>query len=187
MADRRAPEIVNSLHEHGYLTRSVQPIAGQRHGKKFWVSPEKQAKADQFVMKNGRGAALEIKNGYNTFRFDQLRPDQREWAETYCIPPPHNTPYFVALVMGTDRPNSKKEFRRRAWIITYQYFLKAEEIVGVYQKTIPYRAGKGVNKEMQRLKIDAVTLFEAFELVWTQGMWWIPKSHPFSTHFDNRR
>lgn len=186
MADKRAPEIVKALHEHGYMTRSVQPIKVKRGGKWIWVSPEEQAKADHFVMKNGRSAALEIKNGYNSYRFDELRLDQREWAETYCIAPPYNTPYFIALVIGTDRPNSKMNFRRRAWIIPYKEYLSAEVTVGAYQKTLPYFAGKGVNLEMQRLKIDAITLFEAFELVWTQGMWCIPENNPFSTHFNRR-
>ena len=124
MADKYAPIVWRSLREQGFQTR-YDPTAK-------YATTDEPGRADGLVAHNGKSACVEVKCGDESFDFRDYRDNQREWAELYCVNEPYNIPLYVALVMGSDRPNYKFErgyHPRKLWMIPYEQFLIYEKVV----------------------------------------------------------
>lgn len=161
-----------------------------------WATAGENGRSDLIVLKNGKGAAVEIKSGNKGFNFSDWRENQREWAKVYCAM--CNVPYWIWLNLGETRLKgdlAKGKLLRRAWLIPEKDFLEAEEKIKSVQTTLPYEAVKGYSTFLQDNNLDALTLFKKYELSWsklnipwtpTQSKycWYIPNEHPFYKHFE---
>ena len=162
-SDKRSGEVARSLSAAGWLYRNdpidYSPAAGSGGG------------ADKLALKDGMGLAIEIKNGYSHFKFNDWRPNQREWAE-WCEED-RGVPYYIWLLLGKDQPhwNEDKFNPRKSWLIPRLEFLRIEALVQPIQNTLVFRAGKGMNKKIQEEKLDAINLLADFELEWDKGVW----------------
>jgi len=154
--DKYAPILKHSLQQSGYIIRADPTM-------KYAV--EESGRADLLVLKNGMGAAIEIKSAEHAISLKDLRDNQREWAREFCLSHPYNTPYWIFLIMGCHSPMLKRVpvnyMPFRAWIITLDVWEYIESILP--QNALPYLAGKGYNIEMQKHKLDAVHLLAEYE------------------------
>jgi hypothetical protein len=176
MADKWAHEVVRTLHKLGFGVRA-DPTT------RFATAGE-NGRADQMIVRGGRGCYIEAKTGTTGFDFDTLRPNQREWIESFALPEPYRMEVWIWLAMGTDRPNNTQPdaLPRKHWLIPYPVMLHVEKQVRPIQRTLPYRAGKGMRKEIQEQKLDALNLLRLWELEWVGGgVWDIPEGHLFHT------
>lgn len=199
MADKNHNFAIRCLHHAGFLTRSDMT-------SKFvgWDKKGDIGRADIFAGKNGKAINVEVKRGNERFQFDDWREPQRNWA-SYTESDPYNIPYWLFFTLGTDPPNwsDEKYLPRRSWLMPYQIFLEAEQIISPYQKSIVYRVKKGMNKKIQDNNYDAITLFKLYELKWAGsnsllrphwlgeslqttygGFWYVQNNHPLTRLFD---
>ena len=178
MADLHSGEVSRSLHKWGFGVRADPTVNWTQQGKGDFTP----GRADLMVVKNGYGCYIEIKSGKTGFLFSHYEPHQRQWAETYALPIPYQTPVWIWLFLGTDPPNRNPEryVPRKAWLVPYFAFLEVEQMIAPYQATLPYRVKKGLRKELQEGSLDACTLFRDYELQWNGGgVWMCPESHLF--------
>ena len=162
MADKNAHYCTRMLHHHGFLTRTDVTAQFIGHDKKDDIG-----RADMFAARGGKAVNVEVKRGISGFLMTEWRENQRKWAE-WSSQPPFCVPYYLYLTIGTHPPtyNPLNYLPRKSWLIPFKVVLQAEEKIVAYQKTLPMRVGKGMNKTMQELKLDAITLFEKYELKW---------------------
>lgn len=178
MADRVASEAVRTLHGYGFATRTDPTTQ--------LATVESPGRADVMAAKGGRAVFIEIKNGRDSFPFGNLRDNQREWAERYCLPSPYSNPYWIWLSLGGDPPhrNPEKYKPRKTWLLPYDVFLDIEATVKPIQMSLVYRCAPGMKREIQDRKLDAINLLSGWELTWEgNSTWGIPDSHPFNTLF----
>lgn len=192
MADKRQPEIAACFLNSGFVVYpSVVDYYSKEKREKInteGVAPGNYQKgvADLSIAKNEKSALVEVKNGNKGFAFSDWREEQRSWAE--MVEKEKRVPYFIALVVGDSRPdlkNGRDDLRpRKAWVIPRKYFLAVEYMVSKYQKSIPYRVLRNTPVEMRDANLDAITLFQQYELKWEKGGWHIPQNHKISTYFE---
>lgn len=157
MADNYAPEIRQSFHLQGFMTRVDETSRFATEGE--------AGRSDLVVLKNGKGCAVEIKAGVHSFSFADWRDNQRSWAKIWCEDY-SKIPYWIALAIGINGVAAPKKGLRHCWVIPYTYFEKIELLIKPYQNSIPYKIGKGFNLEMQQLKYDCVNLFKLYQCEW---------------------
>ena len=163
MADLNAHYCTKMIHHHGFLSRA--DMTSQFAG----ISEEQVGRADLACSRGGRAVNIEIKQGKAGFLLTNWREPQREWA-AWTTQPPFSTPYYMFLTLG-EHPatyDPSKYLPKRSWLIPYTVLLEVDTIISPHQKTIPMRVGKGMNKEMQRLSLDAITLLKDYELQWNK-------------------
>lgn len=162
LADLNASYAIKMLHYHGFITRT--DVTSRFVG---WDKIGDIGRCDVFAARMGKAVSIEIKNGKTSFQLDHLREPQREWAE-WTMKEPYCVEYYIYLTIGKNPPNWSpgKYIPKVSWLIPYQSYLEVEEKVNAIQKSIPYRAGKGMRKEIQENKLDALTLYKPWELVW---------------------
>ncbi len=205
MADKNAPMAIKMLHYHGFSCRTDVTSRFIGHNKEDDIG-----RADIFAGHGGKPVHVEVKRGLDAFNLDDWRENQREWAR-YTMDYPFEIPYWLFFTMGKDQPHYSEDkgySPRKSWLIPYQVFMDADAQIRPYQKSIVVRVKKGVNKNVQRLKLDAVTLFDGYDLLWQPanslikpvwmmskesreanitetygGFWVVPKKHPFYTAF----
>lgn len=170
-------EIVKMLHTYGGFTRS------QETGKYSQTEP---GSADIMLHLRG-GCAIEVKTGFNgTFRFKDWRENQREWATEYV----KNTLnfYWLAIVFeGMEEcPFSSLRNPKHAFLLPEARVWDAEETFMTLQESFPYKAKKGMLREIQENNLDAVTLWKDYGLLWQPRLGWqIPETHLFyKTYVD---
>lgn len=164
MADLNAHYCTKMLHHHGFLTRA--DMTSQFAG----ISEEQVGRADLACSCGGRAVNVEIKQGKTGFMLSNWREPQREWA-AWTTQPPFSTPYYLFLTLG-EHPatyDPAKYLPKRSWLIPYDVLLEIDSIVTPHQKTLPMRVGKGMKKEMQDRKLDAITLLGGYELEWNKS------------------
>ena len=122
---------------------------------------------------------VECKIAAMSFSFDSISDGQREWANQRTT---EGFSYWLALEMGEEKPNSKSENRKRAWLIPWSIWLDIEQIIidKVGTKTLNLIAGKGSRKVAQEEHLDAINLLSDYELVWKESTWNIPDNHPWN-------
>lgn len=192
MADRNAKSGIWSLHQWGVGTRTdpTNPYGG---------NDGEAGRADVMCYIRGLSVAVEFKAGKAGFDFAHWRANQREWAKRWCVGV-FGTDYYIFLTVGShpSNYNPEKYSPKRSWLVPMSAFLFTESAfenkqrkagVVVPQRTIPYRATKGYSRVLQENKLDAVTMFRAYELPWTKGSdgkpgyWSCPKLHPFYVRY----
>lgn len=163
MADLNAHFCTKMIHHHGFLSRA--DLTSQFAG----ISDEQVGRADLACSRGGRAVNIEIKQGKTGFLLTNWREPQREWA-AWTTKPPFSTPYYMFLTLG-EHPatyDPKKYLPKRSWLIPYDVLLEIDQKITPYQKTLPMIAAKNMRKEMQALKLDAVTLLADYELQWNK-------------------
>lgn len=190
MADRNHTAARRTFLHHGWMTRS-DPTT------KFVESP---GRADYLIAGRGMAIAIEVKSGLDGWSPGELRENQREWAEKYCIPPPFSTPYWIYLTIGVDpeayvegkarkTPHASKPsvyMPRRTWLFPYVMIHRIERALEGIQSTLPYRARKGLSTEIQRIGLDAHSLLRGYELCWhkprsvARPSWFSEAGKPYS-------
>jgi len=162
----------------GFNTFKNPDIRYDKWGKPLFQG--EPGKPDMDVWGGGRFTMIEVKDGYDSFSFNNFEQNKREYIAKYCTPAPYLVQVWIWLSLGNGYPNWKPEKQPRfTWLIPYQEWLKMEERVRPYQATLPYLAGRGYGLEMQAQKLDAVHIFERFVLQWEKGVWQLPHTHPF--------
>ena len=150
MADLYAPEVRKSLDLQGFMTR-IDPTSQ-------YATEGEGGRADILVLKNGKSCAVEVKSGRKSFLLSDWKDNQRSWSKIYCEDY-FTTPYYLSIVIGEEGLRAPKIGERHAWLMPKNVFEETEKTILPYQKTIPYKAGKGYDLEMQHLGLDAVTLW----------------------------
>lgn len=161
MSDLNAKYIPKLLTYHGFLYRTDFTA-------KFALQNEENfGRADTFAARNGKAVNIEAKQGSTGFMMTNWRENQREWGR-WSSGYPFNIPYFVFLTLGVHPAtyNPEKYLPKKTWLLPFNVMIDAEQKIIDYQKTLPMRAGKGMNKAIQEKKLDAITLFSKYELVW---------------------
>ncbi len=179
MADKFAGEVGKSLHQWKFGYRS-DPTAK-------YATADAPGRADMLATKGGRSVYIEIKSAAAAFAFTDLRDNQRKWIEEQALKV-EQTPVWIWLNLGQHPPNYNPDdyLPRRAFLVPYELFLDIENQVKPFQNSLPYRAGKGYNVQVQALKLDAVHLLSNYALQWNKGFWVVPENHPFY-HFVSAR
>jgi hypothetical protein len=117
------------------------------------------------------GFKVEVKYAERSFPLSDFREDQREWAIQHVQDT--GGQYFLWLCMG--KAITDKDLPRMAWLVPLRGWLAIEAVVLMYQKSLPYRAGRRHKKEMQRSGVDAIHLLRDFELDWWGKGVWMPR------------
>lgn len=162
MADLNAKYLAKFLTHHGFIHRT--DMTAQFAG----ISGEDIGRADMFAARNGKAVNIEAKQGSTGFMMSNWRENQREWAR-WTSGHPFNITYWIFLTLG-EHPatyNPEKYLPKKTWLLPFNVMIDAENKIIEYQKTLPMRVGKGMNKVMQEKKLDAITLFSKYELVWS--------------------
>lgn len=175
MADLWADNTAPSLHriKFGYRADPTTPYG----------NPEKEnARADGMWTFGGYGGYIEIKSSRGmSYDMSLWRQDQRDWNNNWCVP--FNTPVFLWVNLGGSTEKAlpqikldikKGQYPRKAWIIPASVYANAEEICfETYgQRSIPYHAKSGYNKQMQIDHFDMMTIFKRYELTWLGDKTW---------------
>lgn len=204
MADKNHPHATRTFRYHGFVVVS-DPTT------KYVEEP---ARADIKALGYGRGVCIEVKSGndngkHSGYELNQWRENQREWADM-VREEPFELPYWLYITIGAHPANYNREKYQpeRSWLVPTEVYYATEKRLAPYQATLPYKARKGLNKDIQRLQLDAVTLWSLYELkyyskgqlvmpAWyrynngdkdpeegeektnPKGMWIIPQTHLF--------
>ncbi len=202
MADLNAHLCIKMLHYHGFITRT--DVTSKFSG----VNGKDIGRADIFAARNGRAVNIEVKNGKHGFNLEDWRSNQRQWAE-YTMRPPFSIPYYVYLTLGIHPANYRNDvyLPKRTWLIPYDVMIEVNQKIMQFQKTLVYCIKKGMNKNIQKHKLDAISLLEPYELKWKKngslekpswtyylesedrrnvnygGFWVIPENHEFTRRF----
>jgi hypothetical protein len=86
---------------------------------------------------------------------------------------------FIGLGTRHGRGNSTSA-PRMLWVIPWQAWLNVERRVTEFQNTLPLAVRKGLNKQIQAQKLDAMHLFAPYALKWShrKGGFVVPPGHP---------
>ena len=129
----------------------------------------------------GRAIPIEIKQAETSFPFSDIRENQRAgltaWEKN------NDAPAWLAITMGTDRPNSNSHIKRRSWLIPWSAWVLQENLIREHGlKSMPYSAETTTRKILKKYNADS--LLGAHEVKWipTYG-WFIPESHTFASHY----
>ena len=154
MPDSSAAKAIFSLHRNRCLSR-VTPIMYQNGRHQGETEP---GRADVFVLFNGYGRAVVIKNADISFSFSQWRDNQREWYKNYAIPA--GVPYWFWLVIGPHMPrlSADRWQPRKAWLFPAETFLEIEKMVSPIQNTLVYKATKRHREAIREQGLDAIPL-----------------------------
>ena len=129
----------------------------------------------------GRAIPVEIKQAETSFPFNDIRENQREgltkWERV------NNAPAWLAITMGTDRPNSKSTRKRRSWLVPRNVWVLQENLIRANGlKSMPYSAETTTRKILKQYNAD--TLLGMHEVKWiSKHGWSIPRSHAFASHY----
>lgn len=151
------------------------------------LPPEWPGGPDMQVQRNGRFAYVEVKNGTDSFKFDDFEENKREFVHEKAIP--LGLPYWMFLVLGNGVPTKTSITHRRAWLFPIQRFFEIEFQIKPIQGTLPLLAGKGYRTELQERKLDAVHLLAQYELEFIKGSngspwrWTVQDEHDFHKIF----
>lgn len=208
MADLNAKYATKFLHYHGFITRTDVTSRFIGHDKADDIG-----RADIFAGKGGRALNLEIKQAESSFNLDNLRQNQHDYA-VWSMGFPFEIPYWLYFTMGKHPAhyNPAKYSPKMSWVLPYHIWKQADDAVRPHQKSLVFKAKKGMNKAIQALKLDAVTLFKGYELTWAEnnslikpvwmqtleerqledlgetikygGFWIAPPDHPFYNEYD---
>lgn len=166
MADLNHSDSIKTLHHHGFITRSditSALITG-------WDNTlTDKGRADIMASRMGRTVYIEVKNGRDNFDLTDWREEQRNWAR-YVEMEPFCTPYWLFLTIGINPAswNPDKYLPKRSWLIPRLTLLDIDAKVRQYQNRLVYKAKKGMRKEIQAQKLDALTLLAEYELHWNK-------------------
>ena len=129
----------------------------------------------------GRAIPIEIKQAGTSFPFKDIRENQREglteWESKNCAPA------WLAITMGTDRPNSNSNIKRRSWLVPWSTWVLQENLIREHGlKSMPYSAETTTRKILKKYNADS--LLGEYEVKWipTHG-WSIPRSHGFAAYY----
>jgi hypothetical protein len=120
---------------------------------------------------------IEVKQGDERFAFNLISEGQRNWANARTS---EGFSYWIALQLGSAKPDSTKINRKRAWLVPWEKWLEVESLVSPHQQSLPLYISKGSKKELKDNSLDAISLLESYELKWESGTWVIPEDHPYS-------
>lgn len=180
MADKWQSEATKSLRSWGMNTFKPPDFSYTKYGQnRFQETP---GRPDLMCWRGGRMTMVEIKDALTAFPFANFEQTKRDYAAKYCYSSPYNIDVWIWLCLGTGQPQWKPEkIPRLSWLIPLVEWYKVEEKVKPHQLSLPYRVGRGYNKIMQELKLDALNLLKNFTLEWKgSGIWTLSLKHPFS-------
>lgn len=119
----------------------------------------------------GHSAVVEVKalnlERHKSFYFGKVTPEQDAWLTRW-----YRDGGLGYLAIGTVgvRP-------RRLWLVDWGDWRAVMASVGQYQDSLPYIAGKGFNKQLQKLEWDMDRLLSNYELERKTGGWVLPSDH----------
>jgi hypothetical protein len=129
----------------------------------------------------GRAIPIEIKQAETSFPFSDIRENQRAgltaWEKN------NDAPAWLAITMGTDRPNSNSNIKRRSWLVPWSTWVLQENLIREHGlKSMPYSAETTTRKILKKYNADS--LLGEYEVKWipTHG-WSIPRSHDFAAYY----
>jgi hypothetical protein len=129
----------------------------------------------------GRAIPIEIKQAETSFPFSDIRENQRAgltaWEKN------NDAPAWLAITMGTDRPNSNSNIKRRSWLVPWSSWVLQENLIREHGlKSMPYSAETTTRKILKKYSADS--LLGEYEVKWipTHG-WSIPRSHGFAAYY----
>lgn len=103
---------------------------------------------------------VEVKAGHTSWAFDDLRDNQRKWADS--VP---ERPKWIWICIGKNAVNAV-EHPRKTWMFPYEKLLEWEN--KLERKSLPY--------DFEEL--------ESYELEWLgDDVWGVPEKHPLRTKY----
>ena len=113
-----------------------------------------------------------------SFDTNNITPEQRNWLDMWLDD--YGKGY---LALGTihGRPNSSKE-PRYLWLIPWHvYYLLEKQVIEAGVSTIPLVEVKGMRVALREAGLWATKMFDPYALVWDNGMWHLPRTHPLAS------
>jgi hypothetical protein len=158
--DKNHGRAILMLHNLGFATLSDPTLPVQARGG------FESGRPDIWAIRNAVGVCVECKRFTERFPFSAWTERQRKWAEEHDRE--NGVPYWLYITLGMN-VNSKL-MPQKTWLLPYTAMLEVERVVGQYQQSLPYIAGKGMRREIQEQHLDAVTMLRGYELMWNKEL-----------------
>lgn len=122
----------------------------------------------------GRSLVVEVKvfSRSGSLSFSEI-DRQRNWLNMWAADSGQG---YLAIGTVTGRAGTLKD-PRRAWLVPWARWLAIERELSPIQKSLPLLAKKGMRKEIQARKLDALHLLRPWELTWRKGQWHLDLGH----------
>ena len=122
----------------------------------------------------------------SAFPFSEIEPEQRIWLsvwDSYAKEDPYSgvRPGGAYIGLGTRHGTAgARNTPRMGWLVPWQTWLRVEQrLKDVGQASLPLVARKGLNKQVQALHLDAITLLSSWELLHVPNVGWrFSDNHP---------
>lgn len=179
MADSYQGEIVNSLRQAGYRTRSPLTIPPEKMRQYYERGTEpKKSEADLFVIKGRWGGFIEIKTAKDEVLSygSGFQKGQWDWAIKHQLDGFHV--FYAIMFTGLTFPNKhpKKLIRRDLLLLPFSLLVQHREKVRDLggPDELRYNNRPGISRVFQDHLLTATDLFPGFFLNWENGRWMFP-------------
>lgn len=184
MADSYQNEISKMLHGYNIFTRHERALPVIKYDKLVgWNTPDRSS--PDLTGGLVHQINVEVKTGKNErFNFSSWDDGQREYAAEWRIK--RGCEYWLAII--TETKNSPHRVKRVAALVPYPIMIRTEEVFSGIQKSIPFKAVKGMNLHVQENNLCMEQLWAEFMLNWIPGHGWsLPEEHAFFKMYLNQK